>query len=495
MKKLDTLLGYMLFLLVLPSPLTASAGQALMLKQKADSLMKVENYPQALEYYIKAMEHASDESDRHIYIVSTGYVGNIYSIFGDNNSSVRYWLKSYVMARQENDSLQQSMLLANIVLGYCRQGELQNAKVYFELEKAIRPSGPHANEMSYAIIYREALILGLEKKYDRAIAKHLEAAAFAHNNQMHPACQVEQDSEITRLLLEQGRLDEAIALAHRCEQEAERLGNGDLQVNALRQLARAYAQKGNQQEAYNYGSRFLKKNDSIYNVQKFYHVRQELADYENRQHSEHVTSLNSKLIYSHLAIGIIGVFLLILAVFAFVIVRTNRNLKSTQILLINKNQELQRSDDRNRQLLANYLNDHHEDAADQDDLSAKLSPHQVNVLQHRIIMVMEDIEKISNPAFNLKMLADAVGSNTSYVSWVINDTYGKNFKTLLNERRIQEACRRLTDREHYGNKTIQSIYEGVGYTNAVSFISAFKKINGMTPSSYQRHFFEDSGEP
>ena len=39
----------------------------------------------------------------------------------------------------------------------------------------------------------------------------------------------------------------------------------------------------------------------------------------------------------------------------------------------------------------------------------------------------------------------------------------------------------LADTEHYGNKTIQAVYEEVGYTNAVSFIRAFKKINGMTP--------------
>ena len=34
--------------------------------------------------------------------------------------------------------------------------------------------------------------------------------------------------------------------------------------------------------------------------------------------------------------------------------------------------------------------------------------------------------------------------------------------------------------------TIQAIYEEVGYRNAVSFIRAFKKVNGMTPSEYQQ---------
>lgn len=69
---------------------------------------------------------------------------------------------------------------------------------------------------------------------------------------------------------------------------------------------------------------------------------------------------------------------------------------------------------------------------------------------------------------------------------VINETYGKNFKTYLNEFRIREACRRLTDTEHYGNMTIQAIYQELGYKTAASFINAFRKVNGVTPSQYQK---------
>jgi len=69
---------------------------------------------------------------------------------------------------------------------------------------------------------------------------------------------------------------------------------------------------------------------------------------------------------------------------------------------------------------------------------------------------------------------------------VINEVYGKNFKTYINEFRIQEACRRLSDIEHYGNMTIQAIYEAVGFQSAASFIAAFKRSMGMTPSTYQR---------
>ena len=71
--------------------------------------------------------------------------------------------------------------------------------------------------------------------------------------------------------------------------------------------------------------------------------------------------------------------------------------------------------------------------------------------------VLNNVSSISDPDFSLQKLAEAVGSNTKYVSQVINEYYNKNFKTLLNEYRLREATRRLNDQEHYGNMTIQAI--------------------------------------
>ena len=93
---------------------------------------------------------------------------------------------------------------------------------------------------------------------------------------------------------------------------------------------------------------------------------------------------------------------------------------------------------------------------------------------------------ISSPDFDMAQLAELTGSNLRYVSYVINDTFGKNFKSLLNEYRISEAVKRLSDRKRYGNMTMQAIYEELGWKSAASFIAAFKKVNGMTPSEYQK---------
>ena len=72
------------------------------------------------------------------------------------------------------------------------------------------------------------------------------------------------------------------------------------------------------------------------------------------------------------------------------------------------------------------------------------------------------------------------------MSAIINDVFKKNFKTLLNEYRIREVCRRLSDDENYGQLTIAAIANTVGYNSMNNFITVFKRIVGMTPSKYRQ---------
>ena len=115
-----------------------------------------------------------------------------------------------------------------------------------------------------------------------------------------------------------------------------------------------------------------------------------------------------------------------------------------------------------------------------------LTQAQIDELLQKVSAVMGDVDVISRGDFTLVALAQMVGSNTRYVSWVINNTYHKNFKTLLNEYRIREVCRRMEDTANFGHLTIQALSNSLGYSSPSNFLRAFKNVNGMTPSMYQK---------
>jgi AraC-like DNA-binding protein len=71
------------------------------------------------------------------------------------------------------------------------------------------------------------------------------------------------------------------------------------------------------------------------------------------------------------------------------------------------------------------------------------------------------------------------------LSEMINNDLNKNFFTLINELRIEEAKQRIVS-EKYNHLTLSAIGFDSGFNSKSSFQALFKKYTDMTPSQYKR---------
>ena len=86
---------------------------------------------------------------------------------------------------------------------------------------------------------------------------------------------------------------------------------------------------------------------------------------------------------------------------------------------------------------------------------------------------------------SLNSLANTLGVPSYKLSQAINRCEGKSFIDYINCKRIEEAKSLLTYRS-YNHYSIEGIAWEVGFNSKVSFISAFKKIEGVTPNVYRK---------
>ncbi len=465
------------------------ASPSAKLRMMADSAYYSERYSEALELYVKAMEEAAKEHNVRNYIGCTGYVGNIYDAFGDNNTSCYYFLKGYHEAKKIGNVTLQSQFLTNIVTAYCRMGNAKKARYYYNILLKT-PDLESQDNYQYYLFYEKARVLCAEQRYAEAVSVHQQALRHAQTHKMSPLYVLFQMSEIGNLYILMGKTRQAIDMGYQCSKMSRSLNSGELLVNSYKMLADAYTQTHQADSAQRYRTLYFSLNDSVYNINKFYNARYKLSDYEHRVHLSELSTLHSRItLQVYIIVGIVF-FLLLISLLTYIIYRKNRRLTHTHHLLIDKNRDLEAREKQNRHLLESYISqlDNHPKPADSDTPTATsvISDDEDKKLLNKINGVMDDLAVISNPDFSLQMLAEMVESNTTYVSRIINTSYQKNFKTLLNERRIREACHKLATPEVYQNYTMQAIYETVGYKNATSFIRAFKKVYGMTPSEYQK---------
>lgn len=347
-----------------------------------------------------------------------------------------------------------------------------------------------------------------------------QTLAFAKERNMPLMYVQDTYMELGNIALKRKNSKKAISYFEKGYELTLKMNNSDKMSRVYKCLSEAYACAGQADSAAKYKDMYLELSDSAFNKSQFYISGSKLFKYENAVNQKLIDSLTTRNTTQLVVIIVFVIMLIVLTVLYRMLRLKNRKLTDAQILLVSKNEELMKSDKQSRLLLEQYakaVNTVHEDgvpdaageagqesvggvegeAEDADGktyeadkkertAAALLSEEQKNLLLNKINTVMADMSVISRSDFNLNTLAQMVGSNTKYVSWAINDVYGKNFRQFLSEYRIREACRRLSDKEHYGNMTLQAIYEELGYNSAASFIQAFKKVNGMTPSTYQR---------
>jgi YesN/AraC family two-component response regulator len=100
--------------------------------------------------------------------------------------------------------------------------------------------------------------------------------------------------------------------------------------------------------------------------------------------------------------------------------------------------------------------------------------------------VLDNPDIICQQDFTLSQLAKMINSNTTYVSQVINESYGMAFSNLLGSQRIRIACRWMEDPARVGSITIEAIASASGFKSRTAFINAFKRETGLKPSEFLR---------
>ncbi len=160
-------------------------------------------------------------------------------------------------------------------------------------------------------------------------------------------------------------------------------------------------------------------------------------------------------------------FLLILITYAVIVWRKKQKIHFYQTILAIKSHSLVNGDEKPLH-----------------KLKTELLPKDKGLL---LLSKLEEFEQSTlflSPNVSLGMIASELGTNTKYLSGLINSHKQKNFNTYINELRIQYILNKLMDDPTYLNYKISYLAEEAGFSSHNSFIAAFKLYTGDTPTHF-----------
>ena len=107
---------------------------------------------------------------------------------------------------------------------------------------------------------------------------------------------------------------------------------------------------------------------------------------------------------------------------------------------------------------------------------------QVKAKRRVISMMIEAMEKRLKENLSLKMIADELYMNPTYLGRVFKEDIGEGFSSFLTKLRIKKAIELLND----VTMKVYEVSEQVGFKDPAYFSLLFKKYTGSTPQDYQK---------
>ncbi len=110
--------------------------------------------------------------------------------------------------------------------------------------------------------------------------------------------------------------------------------------------------------------------------------------------------------------------------------------------------------------------------------------------ESKLLELLEEFEKgdlYNNKGMSLSFLAGELGTNTKYLSYVINQHKSSDFKTYINRLRISYIVDKLINDEKYRQYKISILADECGFSSHSKFAAVFKAVTDFSPSAYIKY--------
>lgn len=289
----------------------------------------------------------------------------------------------------------------------------------------------------------------------------------------------------SKLLLHYGQNDSALIYLRLADQFNKKNSSTGRTMEIYYAYGEVYKQMNDSKNALEWFRKYQSLNDSIAINKRAAAFLQIKAEKENELSRHEIESLARERLILFVA-GSMSIIGLIVTLLIY------RNKRRAERLLVNKNIEIISGEEK----LSGALE---QSEAAQEPVEVIAEPildseheKQISEPQIKFAKIISKIEKIIiedklylSAELNMEELSAKIGINRTYLSKAVNQVYKENFNSFINELRVKDSIKLMTSKES-AILSIEGIAREVGFNNRTSFINAFKKYSGVTPSYFMK---------
>lgn len=494
---------YFLHLLKLSEGLT----DTMMLARRADAMTHLgiiyfnkREYQKSLENFLSALTLKEILGDSLDISRNLNNIGTVYFEWDEYKQALQYFTRGMEIWERHGPGNGLDVYYNNIGGVKVKQGDYEGGLVLFKKADSLLTSlGRAGFDPKINIGY------GYHKtgNYQRSLIHYNDALEIAQSLN-RPDYIASAYLYIAEAHQDAGNLQQALGYLERVIDIATEHQLNEELKNSYLMLSNIFLAQADHKKAFDYYSKHVEIKDEIFTEEKYARIQELMIMYETGRKEQEIRYLSSQKAFQQeklsnqrkwlTALAIALFFIIILATLLFFLMQRQR---IAQEALFRKNLEIalkERASDQsalsgNTPEVDDVLKD--EPAIETSDrkryLGSAISPEHRQEIKKALLKIKDKPTQILNADFSLEKMAAMTGSNRQYVSQIINEDFHQSFSDFVNEIRIKEARKILSD-ERFAHYTIEAVGQMAGFKSKSAFNGSFKKITGITPSFYQNSF-------
>jgi AraC-like DNA-binding protein len=454
-----------------------------------DQYLEASAYDLAIENYTKSyknyeLEHNIPGMSRSLRALGVSYLSHK----KEYAKAMTYFNRSLKYAKENNDTLKIAELHNDLGICYAHLGVYEKGYAYFIRSYRLKLTAGDTTSAASTINNMGELLFS-QGKMDSVVDYYQRSLSLSANNSWGKAYVYHN---LAKFYLAKMQYDSVSTYLVKSEQISQQHAYNDLLKLNYSLYINLYSRLNQIGNIEKYTTLYQSIVDSLINEESLETLTAIQSKYETKLKAEENKRLkaengffNETLSAQRFKINTLIVGLLLTILTSFVITIQYRNQKTANKLLVRKNLEIV---DREK-LLEKTLVEHRVQLKSENKKKTN-KRHQSSISEEKkdnvyelIIAYLGTEKPYLNHNFTLQDLANKTTTNRTYVSQVINEKFDQNFTTLINQYRISEARRMLSNPENQ-NITIEAIANDVGFKSKSAFNRAFKQLSGITPSYY-----------
>ncbi len=433
------------------------------------------NFTKALENYRKALDKSKSINNLQSIAIDLNNIAGIYIHWENYDMAMDYYEQALEIHQSTGALAQAQVTMNNIAFILQQQGYFDEALAMYLESLAIARELGRMGSVAVTMGNLSGLHYDMGNN-DSAMYYQKESLRLSRElGRKHSECTALQS--LARIYLEQGNLKEAERYIHESLPCAHSIQAKTILEKAYYDKSKLYEQLGDSQKALDAYRMHVAYKDSVFTLKNKEKLDELEAIYQNEKHmleiemlvKEHEIS-EIRMTRSRIILYWMGSGLVILLIASATVTLLLMQKSRTNTKLVEKNLELIEKQDRDP-ILNNIRN------------TPGISDEEKNRLINELNRLIRHEKIFTQKKLTLNDLADIMGTNTSYLSHVINTDFGHSFNDFLNRLRIQEAQKMFAEGKHK-IMSIEGIADAVGFHSRSVFNHYFKKISGVTPSVF-----------